>query len=239
MDFNDSLLSINPYESEAFKNPIEDGADKDQDLTLIYKESRFYQYRNCATCSIHRLPKSSHCATCNNCVRGYDHHCTLLNNCVGKRTRRAFMIMLIFTTIFYLVSGVIAGIAVLYEPYAKEYRDDKNIDFNYDLIVNAILVCLQIIKFVLLCCMARCVNFSVSVIWIIIEAVIVIGLAISTLKYHTIAAAPMLSLGLSFMIFVWPLLWQHLNLIAHHLTEKEFHARLETMNKLQVEDRLI
>ena len=87
--------------------------------------------------------------------------------------------------------------------------------------------------------MKRCVTFGVSVVWIIIEAVIVIGLAISTLKYHTIAAAPMLSLGLSFMIFVWPLLWQHLELIAHHLTEKEFHARLETMNRLNVEDRLI
>ena len=49
----------------------------------------------------------------------------------------------------------------------------------------------------------------------------------------------MLSLGLSFMLFVWPLLTKHLNFIAHHLTEKEFHARLETMNRLQVEDLLI
>ena len=49
----------------------------------------------------------------------------------------------------------------------------------------------------------------------------------------------MLSLGLSFMLVVWPLLTKHLNFIAHHLTEKEFHARLETMNRLQVEDALI
>ena len=75
--------------------------------------------------------------------------------------------------------------------------------------------------------------------WIIFEFLLVLGLAISTLNWDSIAAAPMLSLGLSFMLVVWPLLTKHLELVAHHLTEKEFHARMETMIKLQVDDVLV
>ena len=91
----------------------------------------------------------------------------------------------------------------------------------------------------MMCCLSRCVTFNLIVIWILIEAVIVLGFAISTLVAKTIVSAPMLSLGLSFMLVVWPLLKKHLELIAHHLTEKEFYARLETMNKLQVDDLLV
>ena len=146
---------------------------------------------------------------------------------------------MITTATFYLLSGVIAAIGVLYEPYCKELDKDGSIEFNYDLIVNLIIVCMQLIKFVLLCCMTNCVQFSVAVIWIIIEAVLVLGLGISTLDGNSIACAPMLSLGLSLFIFVWPLLSKHMTFIAHHLTEKEFHARYETMNRLQIDDELV
>ena len=87
--------------------------------------------------------------------------------------------------------------------------------------------------------MSRCVTFTYAVVWIIIEFVVVLGLAISTLSWDVIVAAPMLSLGLSFMLVVWPLFTKHIELIAHHLTEKEFHARMETMNRLQIDDVLI
>ena len=163
---------------------------------------------------------------------GFDHHCTLLNNCVGKRNLRAFVCLLIFACTFYLITGVIAAIAILYEPYEQELAKDGNIDFSYDLVVDIILVLLQIVKFILLCCLSRCVTFTHAIVWILLEALIVIGLAISTLDWNIIAAAPMLSLGLSFMLVVWPLMTKHLELIAHHLTEKEFHARMETMIKL-------
>ena len=110
--------------------------------------------------------------------------------------------------------------------------EDGFIELNYDLIVNAVIVCLQLVKFVMLCCLHRCINFGTSVIWIVVEAIIVFGLSISTLNGHSMACAPMLSLGLSLFLFVWPLLTKHMNFIAHHLTEKEFVARYETMNRL-------
>ena len=116
---------------------------------------------------------------------GFDHHCTLLNNCVGKRNLRAFICLLISACLFYLLTGVISAIVVLYEPY--EHEIEKNgggsIDFSYDLVIDCILVLLQLIKFVLLCCMYRCVTFTYATIWILVEAVLVLGLAISTLNW--------------------------------------------------------
>ena len=102
-----------------------------------------------------------------------------------------------------------------------------------------VVVLLQTIKFVLLCCLRSHVSFAVAVVWIAVEAVLVLGLAISTLTGETIAASFMLSLSFSFMLFVWPLLTKHMDFIAHHLTEKEFHARLETMNRMHIEDVLV
>ena len=78
-----------------------------------------------------------------------------------------------------------------------------------------------------------------SVIWILVEAIIVLIFGISTLEGKIMVSAPMLSLGLSFMLFVWPLMTKHLDFIQHHLTEKEFHARLDTMMKLNVDDELL
>ena len=171
---------------------------------------------------------------------GYDHHCTLVNNCIGKRNLRAFVTLLIAACLFYLTTGIIGALIVLYVPYKHAVIDDGgSIDFNYDLVIDIILVLLQLIKFVLLCCMHRCVTFTQSIIWILVEAVLVLGLAISTLDWTDIVAAPLLSVGLSLMLMIWPLMKKHLELVAHHLTEKEFYARMETVNKLQVEDFLI
>ena len=147
---------------------------------------------------------------------------------------------MIAACLFYLTTGIIGALIVLYVPYKHEVVDNGgSIDLNYDLVIDIILVLLQLIKFVLLCCMNRCVNFKHSVIWILVEAVLVLGLAISTLDWADIVAAPLLSLGLSLMLMIWPLMKKHLELVAHHLTEKEFYARVETVNKLQVEDFLI
>ena len=87
--------------------------------------------------------------------------------------------------------------------------------------------------------MWKCVTFGYACLWVGIELLIVLGMSISTLNGKTIVAACLLSLGFSLMLVVWPLMTKHLNFISHHLTEKEFHARLETMNRLQIDDQLI
>ena len=91
------------------------------------------------------------------------------------------MLLLITTTTFYLLSGIIASIAVLYEPYAKEKREKGPFEYTYDLVIMLIIVVIQLVKFVLRCCLKKCITFSASVIWILIEALVVQALAISTL----------------------------------------------------------
>ena len=119
----------------------------------------------------------------------------------------------------------------MYEPYAEENSHKGPFDFDSDLVIIMVIILIQIVKFVLLCCMKNCVTWIISLIWIALEALIVDGLAIVTLRGEVIVCAPMLSLGLSLMCLVWPLLYAHWNFVAHHLTEKEFHARLEVMNE--------
>lgn len=58
IDWEDDLLSINEFEMEAVReeerklDSWEYDYSEEADKTYIYKQSRFYQYRNCPTCHI-------------------------------------------------------------------------------------------------------------------------------------------------------------------------------------------
>ena len=46
----------------------------------------------------------------------------------------------------------------------------------------------------------------------------------------------MLSYGFSLTLFMWPLVTKHVELVSYNMTEKEFFARLDTRNRLMIED---
>lgn len=209
-----------------------------QDNSLVYKKCKFYTYRECSTCNIQRLPKANHCSVCNNCVKGFDHHCTLLNNCVGKRTLRTFMILLFCSTLFYFLSGVIGTVAMLWTPF-HDPDESEGKKLSYDSIVSIIIVAIQLIKFIFNCCCTQCITFGTQIIWIIAELLIALALGISQLSIRASLATPLVSLGFSVMLLTWPLFRKHLDFIMHHLTEKEFHARLETSKKHKILDYYI
>ena len=50
---------------------------------------------------------------------------------------------------------------------------------------------------------------------------------------------PMMSIGFSYIVISTPLLRLHLDLMSHHVTEKEFNARMKTCQKLKVDDDLL
>ena len=231
-ELDDENLSLNSMEMKM----IEENKDvpKNQDLSIIHKKCRFYNYRECNTCNIQRLPKANHCSVCNNCVKGFDHHCTLLNNCVGKRTLRMFLILLFCSTLFYFLTGVIGLIAMVYTPIKD--AEDKDHHFSYDSIVSIIIIVIQVVKFIFNCCCTQCITFGTQIIWIIVEFIIALALGISQLNLRASLSTPLLSLGFSFMVLTWPLFRKHLDFIMHHITEKEFHARLETSKKIKVLD---
>ena len=72
----------------------------------IWQRSDFYMTRQCDTCRVNRPAKASHCAVCNRCVAGFDHHCTALNTCVGRRTHRSFVLFLVTSLLFALLTTV-------------------------------------------------------------------------------------------------------------------------------------
>ena len=82
-------------------------------------------------------------------------------------------------------------------------------------------------------------NFGAYIVWILVEVLLCTGLGLSVWTVNIGVAAPMTSLGFSLMLLVYPLMTKHFGFISHHLTEKEFHARLKTIQKLHVADEKI
>ena len=123
------------------------------------------------------------------------------------------------------MSGVVGMISLLDEPVIGKIKNDEEMQWAYDIIASIILTSIQIFKFIGLCCCGKYVSFGVNFIWIGIELIIVLILGISEWKVSSAITAPMVSLSFSFIVISSQLTWKHLDLIAHHLTEKEFHAR--------------
>ena len=91
-------------------------------------------------------------------------------------------------------------------------------------------------------CCKSCISFGFLILGVIIEVILVViaGLVMAILGAPQLTLAmPMISMGLSFVLVAWPLLKLHLELVAKHLTEKEWDSRMKTCAKLQVDDQAI
>lgn len=67
------------------------------------------ELRFCKKCQARKPDRAHHCSTCRRCVLKMDHHCPWLATCVGLRNHKAFLLFLIYTSIFcgycFLVTG--------------------------------------------------------------------------------------------------------------------------------------
>jgi ribosomal protein L40E len=93
------------------------------------------EFRYCKKCQARKPDRAHHCSTCRRCVLKMDHHCPWLATCIGLRNHKAFLLFLIYTTIFCFYAFLVSGSWV----WGEIVEDVQNIDTL--LPVNFIMLC--------------------------------------------------------------------------------------------------
>ncbi|KAL1965754.1 hypothetical protein VTN77DRAFT_5254 [Rasamsonia byssochlamydoides] len=68
--------------------------------------------RYCKKCQCPKPDRTHHCSSCKRCVLKMDHHCPWLATCVGLRNYKAFLLFLIYTSMFCWVCFATAALWV-------------------------------------------------------------------------------------------------------------------------------
>ncbi|KAJ5611027.1 hypothetical protein N7510_007746 [Penicillium lagena] len=68
--------------------------------------------RYCKKCQCPKPDRAHHCSTCKRCVLKMDHHCPWLATCVGLYNYKAFLLFLIYTSVFCWVCCAVACVWV-------------------------------------------------------------------------------------------------------------------------------
>ncbi|KAI1335219.1 palmitoyltransferase PFA3 [Xylariaceae sp. FL0016] len=67
------------------------------------------ELRFCKKCQARKPDRAHHCSTCRRCVLKMDHHCPWLATCIGLRNHKAFLLFLIYTSLFCFYSFAVSG----------------------------------------------------------------------------------------------------------------------------------
>ncbi|KAI8627662.1 palmitoyltransferase PFA3 [Xylariaceae sp. FL1651] len=92
------------------------------------------ELRFCKKCQARKPDRAHHCSTCRRCVLKMDHHCPWLATCIGLRNHKAFLLFLIYTTIFCLYSFAVSGTWVYDELLSQTQYTDTIMPVNFILL---------------------------------------------------------------------------------------------------------
>jgi len=67
------------------------------------------EMRFCKKCQARKPDRAHHCSTCRRCVLKMDHHCPWLATCIGLRNHKAFLLFLVYTSLFSAFDFAVAG----------------------------------------------------------------------------------------------------------------------------------
>ncbi|GAB1314120.1 palmitoyltransferase for Vac8p [Madurella fahalii] len=89
------------------------------------------EMRFCKKCQARKPDRAHHCSTCRRCVLKMDHHCPWLATCVGLRNHKAFLLFLIYTTLFSLFAFAASGAWVWAEIMSNTTYVESLMPVNY------------------------------------------------------------------------------------------------------------
>lgn len=89
------------------------------------------ELRFCKKCQARKPDRAHHCSTCRRCVLKMDHHCPWLATCIGLRNHKAFLLFLIYTTLFCLFTFSISGSWVYNELSETAEYEASLLPVNY------------------------------------------------------------------------------------------------------------
>jgi len=89
------------------------------------------EFRFCKKCQARKPDRAHHCSTCRRCVLKMDHHCPWLATCIGLRNHKAFLLFLIYTTLFSLFAFATSGAWVWAEVVSDNTYVDNLMPINY------------------------------------------------------------------------------------------------------------
>ncbi|KAI9052131.1 hypothetical protein LZ554_003493 [Drepanopeziza brunnea f. sp. 'monogermtubi'] len=89
------------------------------------------ELRFCKKCQARKPDRAHHCSTCKTCVLKMDHHCPWLATCVGLRNYKAFLLFLIYTTLFCFLCFGVSGYWVYREILTEGEYTDALMPVNY------------------------------------------------------------------------------------------------------------
>ncbi|KAL5614540.1 uncharacterized protein BROUX77_000377 [Berkeleyomyces rouxiae] len=89
------------------------------------------EVRYCKKCQMRKPDRAHHCSTCRRCVLKMDHHCPWLATCIGLRNHKAFLLFLIYTTVFALYACAVSATWTYIEIMGEIDTLDSLVPVNY------------------------------------------------------------------------------------------------------------